>query len=492
MSTRKWLALLPLALICAPPAAEAKSSRPRAISEKAQAKGAQAHPELLQEFGGAYTGPTADYVAGVDRRVAVQSGIVNSESAYTITLLNSNVLNAFAIPGGYVYVTRQLLAAMNDEAELAFVLGHEVGHVAARHSKKRQTSSTIGNLGAVLLGAVTGSSQIAGLASQAGQVLLLGYSRDQEYQADSLGVRYLGGAGYDRLAAPDMLQQLGNATQLEGLVQGKAAESTPGWARSHPLTADRVARARALAEQLGPASSPLRNRDAFLDAIDGMIYDDDPSQGLVDGRSFRHPGLGIGFEAPAGYAIANGSDAVTISGSEGQAQFAGGAYSGSLESRLDSLFRQIGNGQVNYGQPRRVTIGGFEGLAATAQGASGQTRVDVTILAFRTATDQALHFITVTRAGAGIGPFRAMLDSFRRLSPAEIGSARARRVQIVTLQPADTLESLAGRMAYADHRLERFKALNGLAARPETGTRVKLIVYDWKKEARPASAAAAS
>ena len=118
----------------------------RSISASDKATGAKAHPELLKQFGGAYKGPQAAYVERVGRRIAVQSGLSNSERDFTITLLDSPVNNAFAIPGGYVYVTRQLLALMNDEAELASVLGHEVGHVAARHSNKRNSTSTLGSI----------------------------------------------------------------------------------------------------------------------------------------------------------------------------------------------------------------------------------------------------------------------------------------------------------------------------------------------------------
>lgn len=113
------------------------AAQSRSISPSEKAQGQQAHPQFLQTFGGAYGGPQAEYVAQVGRRIAVQSGLSNSERDFTVTLLNSPISNAFAMPGGYVYVTRQLLALMNDEAELAAVLGHEVGHVAARHSSSR-------------------------------------------------------------------------------------------------------------------------------------------------------------------------------------------------------------------------------------------------------------------------------------------------------------------------------------------------------------------
>src|SRR5688572_29166916 len=140
------------------------------ITQAEAQQGAQYHQQFLQEFGGAMTGSQAAYVEQVGKNIAVQSGLANSQSAFNVTLLNSSVNNAFAVPGGYVYVTRQLVSLMNNEAELAGVLGHEVGHVAARHSAKRQKAATrnglLGILGQVLAGAVLGDSGLGQLGQQ--------------------------------------------------------------------------------------------------------------------------------------------------------------------------------------------------------------------------------------------------------------------------------------------------------------------------------------
>ncbi|MBD3761997.1 M48 family metalloprotease, partial [Rhizorhabdus sp.] len=144
-----------LSLSVLPAAAHAQA---QSISAGDKKMGAEAHPQLVQQFGGAMKGPAADYVTRVGRKIAVQSGLSNSERDFTVTLLDSPVNNAFAIPGGYVYVTRGLLALMNDEAELASVLGHEVGHVAARHAAKRQQTATLTQILAGVVGAVAGNS----------------------------------------------------------------------------------------------------------------------------------------------------------------------------------------------------------------------------------------------------------------------------------------------------------------------------------------------
>jgi predicted Zn-dependent protease len=474
---------MPMLVTAGVPAAQAQS-RPASISASDRAQGAEAHPQILQQFGGAYNGRQAAYVSQVGRRIAAQSGIADSQSAYTATLLNSNVMNAFAIPGGYVYVTRQLLATMNDEAELAFVMGHEVGHVAARHAQKRSSRSTLGSIGSLLLGAVTGSSQVANLAGQASQYLVLGYSRSQEYEADSLGVRYLGQASYDPLAAPDMLAALAGETNLDARIKGQPAEgSKPSWASTHPLTSDRITRARSIARQTVSAQK-LRNRDAFLNAIDGMLVDDDPAQGIVDGQSFRHPGLRLGFDAPAGYEITNATDAVTITGNGGQAKFSGGAMNGSLEAYVDGVFRALGGQtQIQYSRPERTSVNGFQGLTSGARANTKSGAVDVTVTAFQSGNNQAYHFVTITPAGSGVGPFRPLIGSFHRLSDAEAGNIRPRRLQVVTVNRGDTVQKLSARMAYPDYRQERFLALNALEANRMLvpGSRVKLVVYGPKQ-----------
>ena len=454
----------------------------RSISASEKAQGAKAHPELLKEFGGAYRGPQAAYVERVGKKIAVQSGLSNSERDFTVTLLDSPVNNAFAIPGGYVYVTRQLLALMNDEAELASVLGHEVGHVAARHSNKRSTTSTLGGILAAGIGVLTGSSELGQIAGYGAQLYTLRFSRTQEYAADDLGIRYLRGAGYDPFAAADMLASLNAISSLEARVAGKDANAMPSWASTHPNTADRVARARKRAAAVGATPGRgSRNRDAFLAAIDGVRYDDDPSQGIVDGQTFKHPELQLSFTAPQGYAIANSPSAVAITGSGGQAQFQGGKISGDgLRGYIDRVFQGLGGGQtkISYGDVRTTTVNGMEAAYATTRASTKSGPVDVSVFAYRFAPDTAYQFVTIAPQGSGLGPFAPLVDSFRRLPANEAASVKPRRIRVVAVKAGDTLASLADRMAYSSYRMERFLALNGLTAnsRLRPGDKVKLVV----------------
>jgi len=196
------MACLLVGLSIANPANAQQANRSSSISATDRQQGAAANPQLIAQFGGAYTGPQAAFVERVGKRVATRSGLSNATGDFVVTTLDSPVENAFAIPGGYIYITRQLLALMNSEAELASVLGHEVGHVAARHANSRNTRSTIGALLAAGAAAVTKSDVASRVVGTGAQLYTLRYGRNQEYEADALGIRYMTAAGYDPFPPP--------------------------------------------------------------------------------------------------------------------------------------------------------------------------------------------------------------------------------------------------------------------------------------------------
>lgn len=463
---------LSLVLVLAAPA----HAQSRSISASDKAQGAQAHPELMAQFGGAYAGAQTAYVERVGKRVALQSGLSNSDRDFTVTLLNSPVENAFAVPGGYVYVTRQLLALMNSEAELASVLGHEVGHVAARHSSKRNTRSTIGGLLAAGIGAVTGSDLAGRLAGGASQLYTLGFSRSQEYEADTLGVRYITGAGYDPYAASTMLTQLNAGTTLGARISGREASAAPSWMSTHPNGAERIARARKLAQDTRRQPRTGVQDTAFLRALDGLRYDDDPREGIIDGRTFRHPAMRLKFSAPQGYALGNATDAVSVQGQGGQAQFRSAAAASDLNGFVVQRFTQLG-ARVDAAAVRPLTLGGRNAAAATVTANANGQRVDATIVAY--AFPQATYWFTlITPAGQGIGPFGSMLNSVAPLSDAEAGAIKGKRIRIVQVKAGDTIDKLAAQMAFPDYQRERFVTLNGLAGNAvlRPGMLVKLVV----------------
>ena len=481
--------LVASALVVVPASAQVAQQR---LNQRDVQEAVKQHPEVVAEFGGAETGPRAAYVESVGRRVASFSGTANAGQAYRFTTLNSAVENAFAVPGGYVYITRQLMGIMNDEAELAFVVGHETGHIAANHAQARksaaQNNSILGVLGAVL-GAVVGNNAFGGLISQGAQqfskLRTLSFSRNQEYQADVLGIRYIAQAGYDPNAGATMLNQLARSTALETRIQGDANRSTPEWASSHPLSQNRVTQATQTARQTGRGSSGVRNRDAFLAQLDGVLVDDDPAQGVIEGRSFTHPDLRLQFMVPTGYLMQNGTNAVTIQGTAGQAQFSGGRFNGDMPAYIGQVIQQLtgGQAQIQMGPLQQTQVNGIPATYVTGRANTSSGAVDVSVFAYQWDRDTAYHFVALTRAGEGLTPLASMVNSLRRISTAEAAAIRPRVINVVRVGRGDTMQSLAARMAYRDFQLDRFLALNGLASgsRLLPGQKVKLVVYGTRR-----------
>lgn len=460
-----------------------------AISPQEAQRANEQHDAIVAEFGGALGGSQAGYVERVGDSVAVYSGTPNPAQAYSFTTLNSAVENAFAVPGGRIYITRQLMTLMDNEAELAFVLGHEVGHIAADHSALRQSraqrNSILGVLGAVLGGVVGGDSGVGEMlargAMQYSQLNTLGYSRDQEYESDSLGINYMTQAGYDPRGGAGMLAALGRATALQARVQGRDNRTTPEWARTHPLSENRVARARELAQQIPNAGRTI-NRDTFLSVIDGMIVDDDPQQGVIDGRSFIHPDLRLRFVVPQGYTMQNSTRQVGIRGSGGQAIFTLRQFDGNLNNYAVAAMRDVLGeqaNQVNIPAPRQTTVNGLPAAYMTTRVTTQNGAVDLSVFAYRFSSDRAYHFAMITQAGQGIGPFNSMVGSLAPISAQEAANVRPRVIDVITVQRGDTVQSLARRMAYDNFQVERFLSLNGLSSNStlQAGRKVKIVVF---------------
>ena len=485
---RKPLLMLAAAAVALSPAA---AQGPRYLNPRDVAEAQRQHAALIEEFGGAETGVRAAYVESVGRRVGAYSGVANPGQALHFTTLNSAVDNAMSVPGGYVYVTRQLLTIMDDESQLAFALGHEVGHIAGNHARSRQAyaqrNSVLGVLGAILGGVFGGSlgNAAAQMAQQSSQLATLRFSREQEFQADALATRYLVAAGYDPAGGPGILAALARSSALEARLQGRSNRTTPEWASTHPLSETRAQRALAEARRTGRLGSGMRNRDQFLAQLDGVYVEDDPAQGIIDGATFTHPDLRIQFRVPPGYRMQNGTDAVTISGSAGKAQFRGGRFNGSLENVILVAFRQLtgGEAQIPIPPPQRTSVNGMPAAFTTARVNTNSGVVDASVFAYQWDAQRVYYFVMLTSGGYGIQPFAPMVNSLRRITPQEAAAIRPRIIDVVTVAPGDTAQSLASRMAYRDNRLERFLSLNGLAAnsRLVPGQKVKLIVYGTRR-----------
>jgi predicted Zn-dependent protease len=244
-------------------------------------------------------------------------------------------------------------------------------------------------------------------------------------------------------------------------------------------------RALAEARATGRLGTGVRNRDIFLRELEGLYVDDDPAQGVIEGPTFTHPDLRIQFTVPQGYLMSNGTSAVTISGSAGKAQFRGGQFTGSLDDAILLAFRQLTRGGANFPvpAPQHVTINGMPAAVTTARVNTSSGLIDASVAAYQWDPRRIYYFVMLTPGGYGIAPFASMINSLRRITPAEAAAIRPRIIHVETVKPGDTVQSLAGRMAYRDFELERFLSLNGLATnRPLTpGQKVKLVVYGSRR-----------
>lgn len=285
-------------------------------------EGQKAHSQVLQEYGVVKNATLQAYVNDLGQRLAKLSH--RSQLPWRFTLLDSPEINAFALPGGYVYVTRGLLAYMQNEADLAGVIGHEIGHVTARHGAQRATRETdagLGVLAATVLGAVLESQGMAGagqMASQVSQTAAAGYiasyGRDQELQADGLGAEYLARSGYDPRNMINVITVLKNQERFaadQARAEGRAAPAQNSWLASHPSNDQRLQMITQLAAQYkGVYSDESRTR--YLQVINGMSFGESADQGVTRGLNFYHEPLGIAMTAPPGWKIQNDADRLTL------------------------------------------------------------------------------------------------------------------------------------------------------------------------------------
>ena len=445
------------------------------ISAEEAKFGAAQHPRLLAELGGEYRGDEQSYVRQLGAKMAGAAGFGDR---CTFTLVNSDVVNAFAVPGCYIYVTRGLMAIVTSEAELASVLGHEIGHIAGRHSERQQNRSLWSTLGVIAI-SLTGSEQLTRLAAGAAQLFTTRYSRTQEYESDELGIRYLREAGYDPYAAADMLDALSRQERFLSESGGRdEARSVPEWVRSHPLTAKRIARARQLARATGLADDALPEAEApYLAAVDGLLYGDDPEQGFVIGRYFAHPLLRIAFEAPPGFTLANSPQAIGLHGPNGvRGEFSGGMIpKGGLPAYLDQVLAQVvGDADIRPGTTQSGMINGLPAITVPVRVATRQGTADIWLAAYDGGGGRAYHFVLMSRTGEEeAAAIERLFRSFRQIDAQEAAALHPRAIHIVTVAPGESAASLARRIA-DPHPLALLSVLNG--GQPVVpGRRVKIV-----------------
>lgn len=422
------------------------------------------HPKILAQFGGEYDNPAIrDYVQQLVNALGRASA--RPEAAYRVTVLNSPVVNAFALPAGYLYTTRGLLALAGSEAELAGVLAHEIGHVTARHTAQRYGRSVVIGGGSQLLGWLTGSAVLQQAGEAAGMLWIQGFSRDQEFQADELGVATMARAGYDPMAMASFLEKMQLQDQLQASIAGRKPGESDHFSlfATHPRTTDRVERAIAQAGLSG-VKQGREERDSYLRRIDGLLFGDDPSQGVVRGRSFVHPALGFRFEVPEGFQLLNGQSEVIAAGPQGATirfDQAGEAYGGPMRAYLAERWGR----QAPLASIEPLAVNGMEGASAVARMNAQSGPVDLRLTAIRFAPDRIyrFQFAAPSPIAQALAPeFGKVTGSFRRLTAEEAKAVRARTVRVVAAGQNDTVETLGQRFAAPDRQVERFRVLNGL------------------------------
>ncbi|WP_370676574.1 M48 family metalloprotease [Pleomorphomonas sp. PLEO] len=429
------------------------------------------HPKIVAAFGGTYEDREAELaIASVVGRLVAASP--EPWRSYRVTILNSPAVNAFALPGGYVYVTRGLLALASDTAEVAAVISHEMAHVTARHAFLRAQKAEAAAVASQAVQDVVQDPAVQRVALASTQVSLARFSQIQELEADRIGIATLAKAGFDPFASPRFLTSM---SRLAAWKNGLPEDDTGSidFLSSHPSTPERLAQAQEVAKATGVTDGEV-DHDGYLSRIDGIMYGDDPNEGYVRGRQFLHAKLGFAFEVPEGFLIDNTSKAVLATNADGVAM----RFDGANIAAGSDLVAYLTSGWVNgldQQSVRTVSIAGLPAAVASASARGFTYRIAVIRFA-----DQAFRFLFATRGDAAAldQTFSSTVASFRSLSEAEKASLAPLRIRVVTVGASDTTDTLTRRMVPMDRGVVLFRALNGLAANeePRAGTRVKIIV----------------
>ena len=465
------------------------------MDEQAEiAEGAKAHKEVLQEYGAYDNAKLQAYVNDLGQKLAGQSHRANLK--WTFTVLDSKEINAFALPGGYVYVTRGIMAYLESEADLAGVMGHEIGHVTARHGAQRATrqqSAGIGVIAATVLGAVLEAGGVSGatnIASQMSQSAAAGYiasySRDQESQADELGAEYLSRNRYDPQNMVDVIQVLKSQEQFAAdmaKAEGRQVPSASNWLSSHPANDKRLADIKAFAAKYKAQAGGYADdgRARYLQAIDGMTFGDSREQGVARGRNFYHESLGIALTAPEGWQIDNSQEAIALVNGAGDAGLIVRLVPPKAGSTHDEVIKNVI--KPTDGRSEKRTVHGLAAthFSGTYRNQQGQSRpVNVTLV---TGPGDRIYWLQSAakdaaarqRAEAGLNEAES---SFRALTAADRAAARPWSVQTVPF-PRGGFNELAKSSALPAARAEAaLKLLNGVyggGAEPKAEQPVKVV-----------------
>ena len=441
--------------------------------------GNQPDPQVLAQFG-LYNNPTLQRL--IDAKGQQMNKVSDRPGDYGFTIVDSPVINAFATPQGHVYFTRGIMAHFNNEAQFAGVLGHELGHITARHGQKQQRNSTIAGIG-MLLGSIAAPrlmQQIGGIAQQGLGLLFLKYSRGDENEADGLGVKYSTKIGYDASQMADFFLTLQRNEQASG------GGTTPTFLSSHPNSADRYTRVKGLAAQAkqnANATTLAVNRNQYLRMIEGLPYGEDPRQGFVEGGVFYHPDLKFRFPVPAGWKSQNSPTDFKMAEPNGKALLVFmGAPGNSLDEAAQAVAKGIG---LQGGQAQKTTINGFPAMVfegdQVQQDESGQQAAGAHVLAQLIQDGRSIYAFIGLAAPTSFATyarqFQGVAGSYARLTDPNKLNRQSEKIRIKTAAHAMTLDQALAANGIPAARREEVAILNGMhrSDRLAAGTLYKVL-----------------
>lgn len=439
-------------------------------------QGAQAHKEVLREYGRVDDKRLQAYVSRVGKRLAAKSHRPNLDWHFTV--VDSPQVNAFALPGGYVYVTRGIMAYLNSEAELAGVVGHEIGHVTARHGVRQQSAATVVGLGAIL-----GSVLVPGLDSQAGssllqaigQSLVAGYGREHELEADRLGAEYLARAGYNPQAMVEVIGVLKNQERYDielAREEGREPRRYHGLFDTHPSNDARLQQVVGEANKYQVAK-PLENREAYLEVMDGVYFGDSPDQGVIRHNALLHQKLGIAVQFPRGWRVQNQPERVVAVNPQGSALVelrAGPKNARPMDTLRKGLKLDPGarfeSGSIN-GNPAAFAAGALQGKP---------------VLAAAISHDGAQYLLAALARDAGAynqnrNEMRAAINSFHSLTAEERKQAQPHVIRVIEAGAGTSMAQLAARSPLGKSAEAQLRLMNDLypAGEPRPGQMIKVV-----------------
>jgi predicted Zn-dependent protease len=428
------------------------------------------HAKLVASFGGEYRSPaTLRLVSDVTDRLV--KATERPEETYAVTLLDSPVINAFALPSGRLYVTRGLLALASDTSEVAAVLAHEIAHVTLRHATARTELALRSQLVSKVVADVLNDPVTGAQLQSQSKFALARFSRDQELEADSVGVRTLARAGYDPFGAGRFLTALSRTTALK---TGTGMAGEPDMLATHPGTTERITLVTRAARLIGAPGLGVDERARYLAAIDGIAYGDNPGDGVVRGRRFLHPALGIAFEVPEGFSIENTRNAVLGTTGEGSRRLLFDQVESNPGQGLDEVLKATWNDVVEPGSLENRMVAGYPAATALSRGKDWTFRLAVIRVG-----ETTFRMIMAAKGSTDPdGAFRRWTESLSAIDPAEARTLRPLRLVVVTAGAGETVETLAQRMVVPDKPMERFLVLNGLerGAPLRAGQTYKVVV----------------